>query len=92
MTDCTVAEVRAGKRRWRVRLQTVRRWRAGQGSAQARPWATEASGNSSAISAGLIADGIEILPLPVSQPFKQCGEVRYARTLGIESWDANRKI
>jgi len=27
-----VAEVRAGKRRWRVRLQTVRRWRAEHGA------------------------------------------------------------
>ena len=32
-----VAEVRAGKRRWRVRLQTVRRWRAGQGAARPLP-------------------------------------------------------
>jgi hypothetical protein len=29
-----VAEVRAGKRCWRVRFQTVRRWRAGLGASR----------------------------------------------------------
>jgi hypothetical protein len=42
--------------------------------------------------AGLIADGIEIFPLAASQLWEDVAEARYARTLGIVSRDANRKV
>ena len=41
---------------------------------------------------GLVADGIEILPIAGSKIGKQGAEARYASTLGIKGRDANRKI
>ena len=42
--------------------------------------------------AGVITDGIKILPLAVPPLGEQGAEARYARTLGIESWNGDGKV